>query len=346
MICVVIVNWNGRADTLECLESLARCSVDMRVLVVDNGSEDGSIEAFERWARGEIEAERSSAVWDLLPGGERRPITLSVSPRYEHAAGPMDSFVTVIAAGANLGFAGANNVGIERALADPACRYVWILNNDTVVEPETPARLVQRMTVQPSLGVLGGTLLFYHQPRIVQSVGSRWQTALARGGAIHSLIDRSQLPEQAVVEQAIDYVAGASMFVSREFVETVGPMSEDYFLYYEELDWMRRMGGRFELGWCPDAVLYHKEGASIGTSTTARPSDTSLYYYYVNMFRFYHKFHIALLPVSWARWGWDALRYWRAGDKSAVETMRLALADAASGRKRTGKIVIGAANDR
>lgn len=342
MIYVVIVNWNGRSDTLECLESLARCSVDMRILIVDNGSADGSIEALELWGHDEIQGERPPAVWDLLPVGERRQVSLAVWSLADVGAKVAEDFATVISIGANLGFAGANNIGIKQALADPACDYVWILNNDTVVEPETPARLARRMVEQPGLGVLGATLFFYHQPRIVQSVGSRWQTAMARGGAIYSLIDRDQLPSQAVVEGKIDYVAGASMFVSRAFLETVGPMSEDYFLYYEELDWMRRMGKRFDLGWCPEAVLYHKEGASIGTSTTARPSDTSLYYYYVNLFRFYRKFHTVLLPVTWARWGWDTFRFWRKGDIGAVKTMRLALADAVVGRRRKGKIVIEA----
>lgn len=339
MIYVVLVNWNGRADTLECLESLARCSVaDLRVLVVDNASADGSIPAFESWGRGEVAVERPAAVWDLLPAADPRPISVETISREDVGQRQVDAFVTVIAAGANLGFAGANNLGIRQALADPDCRYVWILNNDTVTSPDAPAVLAARMASQPSLGILGATLLFYHDPDHVQTIGSWWGTKTVRGGPVFFRAHRDHLPDQAEVERRIDYVSGASMFTSRAFLEAVGPMSEDYFLYYEELDWTRRMRGKFDLGWCPEAVVYHKEGASIGTSSVKRPSDTSLYYYYANLFRFYRKFHPLFLPLAWARWLWDLRRYWLGGDRSAARVMRRAAGDVLAGRKRTGKI--------
>lgn len=347
MIYVVLVNWNGRADTLECLEALARCSVaNLRVLVVDNASADGSIPAFESWGRGEVSVARPAAVWDLLPPAERRPVSLAVIAREDVGRAVPDTFVSVIAAGANLGFAGANNLGIRQALADPACDYVWILNNDTVTSPDAPALLAARMAAQPTLGILGATLLFYHDPQHVQTIGSWWGTRTVRGGPVFFRAHRDDLPSQAEVESRIDYVSGASMFTSRAFLETVGPMSEDYFLYYEELDWTRRMRGRFELGWCPEAIVYHKEGASIGTSSVKRPSDTSLYYYYANLFRFYRKFHPYFLPLAWARWLWDLRRYWLGGDREATKVMRHAAGDVLKGNRRTGKIdlaVLGAA---
>src|SRR5690606_10196471 len=98
------------------------------------------------------------------------------------------------------------------------------------------------------------------------------------------------------------------------------------------------MLGKFELGWCREAVVYHKEGASIGTRSVQRPSDTSLYYYYANLFRFYRKFHPLLLPLAWARWAWDLRRYWSSGDRSASAVMRCAASDVLSGRKRAGRI--------
>jgi len=68
----------------------------------------------------------------------------------------------------------------------------------------------------------------------------------------------------------MSYVVGASMLATAKFVREVGPMCEDYFLYYEELDWVIRSGGRFRLGFAPRSVVYHKEGATAGSDPNWR----------------------------------------------------------------------------
>ena len=83
------------------------------------------------------------------------------------------------------------------------------------------------------------------------------------------------LPEDSgPVERQLSYLAGASMLVSAEFLSVVGLMTEDYFLYFEELDWVARNRGRFALGYAPRSTVYHKEGASIG-SNFAQPAQSS-----------------------------------------------------------------------
>jgi len=100
----------------------------------------------------------------------------------------------------------------------------------------------------------------------------------------------------AAVEQQLSCVVGAAMLVSRPFLEQVGLMREDYFLYYEEIDWATRAKGRFKLGYAPRSVVFHKEGASIGT-TASGGSPLSMFYLFRNRIRFTWRFHRPYLPV-------------------------------------------------
>lgn len=88
------------------------------------------------------------------------------------------------------------------------------------------------------------------------------------------------------------------MLVSRQFVEQIGLMSEDYFLYFEEVDWAVRAKGRFSLGYAPKSIVYHKVGASIGTSSNpAKKSLTCDYYNIRNRILFTRRYYPFFLPT-------------------------------------------------
>ena len=96
----------------------------------------------------------------------------------------------------------------------------------------------------------------------------------------------------------MNYVEGASMLVSRGFLKQIGLMCEDYFLYFEEVDWALRARGHFCLGYAPDSVIYHKVGKSIGTSSNpAKKSLVCDYYNICNRIRFTRRFYPAALPT-------------------------------------------------
>src|SRR3546814_6721455 len=73
------------------------------------------------------------------------------------------------------------------------------------------------------------------------------------------------------VRSQTDFVCGAALAVSRKFVETIGPMDEDYFLYFEEIDWAMRARPRFKTGFAAGATIYHKEGGKIGRAHVCTP---------------------------------------------------------------------------
>jgi GT2 family glycosyltransferase len=259
LVSVIVLNWNGYRDTIQCLESILELEYpNYRIVVCDNGSVDGSMEQIELWAK-----ENQIAITD--PGS-------NLTNR--------DRYITLIQTGKNLGFAGGNNVGIRHALLDNKCKYVWILNNDTIVEPSSLSVLVAKCEGHRNIGICGSKLIYHHDRSKVQAWGggtyNKWLGMSQNiGGHQPSSLD----VDIESIEKNIDYIVGASMLVSRSFLETIGLMNEQHFLYFEELDWAARAGNKYSLGYCHDSIVYHKEGASTGLNTsTAKGSSITDYH--------------------------------------------------------------------
>ena len=242
-VSIVILNWNGFRDTLECLASLEALTYDFyEIIAIDNASTDGS----------------EQKIREAHPN------------------------LTLIQSGANLGFAGGNNVGIRHALQGGA-DYVWLLNNDTVVEPDALSELVKRAQTEPKVDMCGSTLVYYHNRDVIQAYGggtyNKWLGLSKRLGHGKS---RAEPVSATEVERRLGYIEASSLLVSRCFLDTVGLMDEAYFLYYEEIDWVTRAHGKFKLGYAKDSIIYHKEGASTGASDYAsRPKSWTADYYSV-----------------------------------------------------------------
>lgn len=335
---IILVNWNGHQDTIECVESLLRSdSDDFRVVIVDNGSTDGSVETIKSWAEGALTPERTGPVWAQLPPERRMESTLSILTRDEAATmAPDGARITLITAGENLGFAAANNVGMAFAARDEGAEFFWVLNNDTVVAPAALPALVAYARSHSDHGIIGGILIYYDEPTMVQGVGGWLNAPRALAGHIGFGASIDQLPPAEEVEAQLDYVMGASMFVRRSTYDRVGGMSEKYFLYYEELDWAKRLPEGTTLGICYDAHIYHKEGKSIGTNSVSRPSNTSLYYSYASALRFYGSHERRHAPVAAARILYNLVDYARKRDTAAFRVTFQAFADVALGRPRRG----------
>jgi GT2 family glycosyltransferase len=265
---VIVLNWNGWRDTVECLETLFHLDCpDSRVVVCDNASTDESLTNIRKWAEGYLSVEPANpALSHLTSPPFRKPIWYRELTRHEaetERAAAHEERLILIRNEANLGFAAGNNVGLRYALGDTDCQYFWILNNDTVVEPDALSAIVRFFESRPGLGLCGSVNRSYHAPYKIQVRGGRLLNRWT--GRTHK--SKSVSAGTAFAPARIDYVEGSSMVANRCFLEQVGLMDESYFLYCEELDWAMRARGKLTLGYAPESVVYHKEGASIGSNS-------------------------------------------------------------------------------
>jgi GT2 family glycosyltransferase len=218
---IVLVNWNGWTDTLACLESLDRLTYPgATVLVVDNGSTDDSV------AR--IAAARPD--------------------------------VRLIETGANLGFAGGNNVAVRTAL-DEGAAYVWLLNNDTVVEPDALTALIDAMEADPNAGGAGSKITYFDRPDVLWYAGGDFG---ADGLAHHRGLDETDTGVYDTPGET-GLITGCSLLLRASVLQQVGLMREEYFLYWEEtdLDWRIHAAGH-RLLYVPGSVVRHKVAGSLG----------------------------------------------------------------------------------
>jgi GT2 family glycosyltransferase len=293
-VAVVLVNWNSWQEVIECLDSLlAQSYPSYHVFVVDNDSGDESMEHIRKWCA----TPRAHAGWRAHEGVSR--ITAAITPiepievrwvdRPEQNLWPAQTGcrLTLIRSGANLGFAGGCNVGIRAAGVD-RFDFFWLLNTDTVVHRDALRALIRRAQADARLGMIGSTLRYYDRPDVVQALAGSYmevRTLITRHIATGESVTALKIAPTEV-ERRLFYIMGASMLVPRRFIQEVGLMQEDYFLYYEEIDWAMRGRQQFTLGYAPDSHIFHKSGAS----SSKVLSQFSARLYYRNRVRFVSRF--------------------------------------------------------
>jgi hypothetical protein len=173
--------------------------------------------------------------------------------------------VRVFEAPGNLGFAGGVNMCLRHA---PSADAWWILNPDTEPKPDALALMAQRLLVGDCEAV-GCTL--YRPDGSVQSYGGRWRPWLARAESIGIGRRVEEVRNKTAVEAGQNYLNGASLLVGRRFIDAVGMMSEDYFLYCEEVEWcLRALARGMRLAFAPDALVLHAQGATTGAGEQIR----------------------------------------------------------------------------
>lgn len=243
-VAIIVLNWNGWRDTASCIDSLSTLDYpNAVVIVVDNGSTDDSVDRIRKH-----------------PG----------------------KFV-LLETGANLGFAGGNNVGIRYAL-DLGVDYVWLLNNDTTVEPQTLSAMVSVGESDHQVGVVGSVLYYMDEPDKIQAWG---------GGSVNQLFGISRLLVHSPTdEQRLHFISGASMMLRRTAVEDVGMLDDRFFMYWEDTDLsfrLRKAGWKIQVA--PSARVWHKSAGSLG-----RRSPKIFEYYNASAVRFFRK-HASFPPL-------------------------------------------------
>lgn len=269
-LAVVVLQHGRWRDTIACLQSLvpAVTAGHARVFLVDNASPDDSLDRVHRWIDGawrEIPSpvhDTVAAHWWPLNGAdsERWHITGVAQPVLPAGAAFVSCPLTC-----NAGFAAGMNHGIRLALSDPHVAAVWLLNNDTVVAPDTVESLLGALDETPAdIAQFGMTVCYYDRPTIVQSVGwCRWNPWLATSKRLHDGASAHQGLSRVPTRPG--YVYGASWVLRATALRSVGLLSEEGFLYGEELDWScRAASAGWQTALVAKAVIWHREGATVG----------------------------------------------------------------------------------
>lgn len=218
----------------------------------------GRPELTERCVRSVLESETESA---------RRIVVIldnSEEQRFEYAGNPAADGIVVMRTGANLGYAGGMNVGIGRALQEGA-DLVFLLNNDTEIEPGALDRLSAFLRATPGAGIVSPLIVHGDRQDLVWATGSRLYPAL--GLAVDPRHNRPRDNDLAK-PFAVDSVTGCAMLVRAEVFRNVGDLDVNYFTYYEDVDFCyraRRFG--YNVHCVPRACVRHKVAAASQDST-------------------------------------------------------------------------------
>jgi hypothetical protein len=185
---------------------------------------------------------------------------------------------------ANLGYAGGNNPGIHEALRAGA-NYVWLVNNDTLVEPDSLAAMVDIAEARPEVGAVESVLYKMDRPDEVETWG---------GGRINLWLGIVNSPSRPVDERTLDYLCGASLLLRRETLDDVGLLDDSFFLYWEDADLgFRIRNAGWKLAVAPESRLFHQGSASLGRKSPLRD-----YYFARSALRFFRKHaSVAAVPM-------------------------------------------------
>jgi GT2 family glycosyltransferase len=274
LVFVVILNWNGWKDTIECLESVISQSYsDYRIVLCDNNSNDNSIEQIIKWA------DRKTIV-DITRYGNLPNVKIINSAdiiKFTEIDNNSDltsevPLLTIVHTGDNLGFTGGNNVGIEFAIQQKA-GYVWLLNNDTIVSSTCLEEMVKVIENNPKIGALGSKIYYADEPNKIWFAGSTFNPYYGQSKVTECGIEDDEINLENDVEAA--FITGCSILVPTVVMEKIGYLDDDYFFGVEDLDFSLRVQ---QFGYkcmvARKSQLWHKVSGSTGGM------DSPVYTYY------------------------------------------------------------------
>jgi len=332
-VAIIILNWNGWKDTIECLESVFRNTyLNYQVMVVDNGSTDGSIEKIKAWADGKQEVltpESIHPLFHLSHPSIKKPFPYIYYTREEAEKGgnfrleekvrkkwqeqrksdskeicPTSSYpIILIQTGENLGFAGGNNVGMRYVIAKKEIDYIWLLNNDTAILNDTLIKLIKAMDTNLQFGAATPRIYHYNGTNCIWNSGGRLTIA---GSRYYFDLNRVlRTPETNTSINKITFITGCALLIHRNILEKCGFLSEDFFIGEEDYEFSLRMKKyRVKMACIKNTCIYHKTSRS--SQKLFKEKINSSFIHHLN--RFIHLKH-CYPCFYWHLWRIGALCY-------------------------------------
>ncbi len=242
-VSIIIINWNQKEHTKECLNSLKKINYSNYEIILVDNASKDDSAKFFK---------------NNYP------------------------YVRVIENKKNLGFAEGNNIGIREALKNNA-DYIFILNNDTIVDKEVIKELIKTITSDKIIGAVTPKIYNYYQPNIIDAAGGFLAFNKSK---IHQIgygeIDKGQYDK----EYEVNFITGSAMLVKAEVFRVVGLFDTTFFAYCEDMDFCYRITqNSLKLKYVPGAKIWHKVSASTG----GYKNPTSLYLFTKNRIKFLYK---------------------------------------------------------
>ncbi len=326
-VYIVVLNYNNWTDTIACAKSILFSDYqNFQLIIVDNASTDNSVRHIKKWLDGDIEPWSPKS--DLLrylfipPLKKRIDYDYYESIDFSDRSSLSSKRVILIRSDKNNGYGDGNNLGIRFAVEKEDYEYIWILNNDTLVKKETLKNLIScAQTKKENAGLFGTTLLFYDAPEKIQAFGGSFNYFLAVQKHNLSYQDFSPKKIENFDKKKLDYIIGASMLMTKKYIQKAGLMPKEYFIYFEEIDIATRCKrNALELHICPEAIVYHKESASIDKEDQ-KLSSFSDFYALRNRLVFTKKYFPYFLPSVYLGLLFSLMLRFKRGDKKGIKNI-------------------------
>jgi GT2 family glycosyltransferase len=283
-VVILILNWNGGEDTIECLDSLINSKYEpFQIMIVDNGSDDNSLKIIRNYAQAlEHPPQNFLSVPPLT-----QPLRILELDEGDILTDPLylkqlcECKLIIMKNKENYGFCEGNNNGIEFISQYLNSDYILILNNDTIVHPDLIKDLTEFAIEDKNRGMVGPTVLYYHEPEKITFQGGNLNLC-----TVH--LEHYQLNDKLTdysLPVKLDYISGCCMLLKTDMLTEVGLLDPDFFLYLEDVDWcVRAHKQKYDIYHLPKARVWHKESVS-----SQKESPLSLYYGIRNNFLFLKK---------------------------------------------------------
>lgn len=224
-LAIILLNYNNVEDTLECVRSIE-----------ENYSEKCTI-----------------IVVDNMSSDNSKEILIKNEDRYK-----------LILNDVNEGFAHGNNIGIKWAMSQ-GFEYVMLLNNDTLVAKQSIERMMMAIKKDKKIGIVSPRIMYYPNKENIWFDGGQidWFKFIV----LHKNMNKNinDITENKDNEEFVDFITGCCMLIRREVIDSIGYLPEEYFMYYEDVDYCVRVkDGGFKLVNIKDSIIYHKVSSASG----------------------------------------------------------------------------------